>query len=203
MPSIRTANRLGAAAFMLGILLFIVTKINEMSRVFLSRPMPDLISGEHIGIIALGQAALIVGFVAFYRCYSPHVGRLGRNALRLLSGGGIVLALGHVSFMSGPGLRADAFPFDPYFLVLIGGLALLVGLLLFGFTTLRRPVLAYAQWLPLATGIAGLGFFVSGGEVVTATFLVFRTLFAIGLFGLGVNLWVGGPEERRLTVSAE
>lgn len=189
-----TIHRLGATAFILGIALFIVTKLDEMSRVFLGRPIPDLISGEHVALIALGQAALIFGYVMIYRCYAPLTGRFGRNALRLLSGGGIVLALGHVTFMSGLGLPDEAFPFDPFVFVIIGALALVVGLLAFGVATLRRPALAHGRWLPLATGLAGLGFLISGSEVPTATFLIFRTLFAIGLMGLGANLWVGAPK---------
>ena len=35
-----------------------------------------------------------------------------------------------------------------------------------------------------------IGFFVFRGEEITAIFLLFRTLFALGLIGLGVLLWM-------------
>ena len=38
-----------------------------------------------------------------------------------------------------------------------------------------------------------LGFIVFGGEEKTATFLAFRTLFALGLIGFGVSLWREKP----------
>ena len=67
-----------------------------------------------------------------------------------------------------------------------GGLAFAFGIL-----TLRRSVLHHWHWLPLVTGLMGLiGFFVFRGEEITAIFLLFRTLFALGLIGLGVLLWM-------------
>ena len=51
-------------------------------------------------LIIIGQVALIIGFVAYFRLYARRVpGGLGKNALRLFCGGGILLAVGHVSFM--------------------------------------------------------------------------------------------------------
>ena len=38
-----------------------------------------------------------------------------------------------------------------------------------------------------------IGFFLFSGEVVTATFLFFRSLFALGLIGMGLILWLGKP----------
>ena len=190
----------GGAAFVLGNLLFIVNKLNEMSRLFLGRWMPDVISGQNPALILLGQAFLIIGYVAYYRFYSQRVGRSGKNALRLFSGGGIVLAFGHLSFMS---VLADYIPpsFLPYaeglfLLVIIGLLGLLIGLIWFGVLNLRRPVLSRWAWLPLATGLFGfIGFILLRGEEITATFLVFRTLFALGLIGLGVTLWLEKPVQ--------
>ena len=63
----RRVQQWGAAAFVFGNLLFIANKLNEMSRLFLGRPMPDVISGQKPGLIILGQVALIVGYVAYYR----------------------------------------------------------------------------------------------------------------------------------------
>ena len=189
-------QRWGGAAFVLGNLLFIANKLNEMSRLFLGRPIPDVISGQNPGLIVLGQVALITGYLAYYRFYVRRVGRWGKHALRLFTAGGIVLALGHVSFMSG--LKASL-PFveNLFLLVLVGLLLVLAGLIWFGILNLRRPVLSCWPWLPLATGLMGfIGFVLLGGAEITAIFLVFRTLFALGLIGLGITFWLEEPVQR-------
>jgi len=199
--------RWGGAAFMLGNLLFMVNKLDEMSRLFLSRPMPDVISGQNPLLILIGQAALIFGYVAYYQSYAPQVGRFGKYALRLLCGGGILLAVGHIGFISS---LANVLPSSirPYaeslfVLVVLGVLALVIGLIAFGVINLRQPVLSRWQWLPLATGLMGfIGFFLFGGGEITATFLLFRTLFALGLIGLGLSLWLDRPAERGLADSS-
>jgi hypothetical protein len=188
-------HRLGGAAFVLGNILFIVNKLNEMSRLFLSRWMPDVISGQDPGLILIGQAALILGYVAYYQVYIHRVRRYGVYALRLFCGGGILLAVAHVGFISP---LADYLPVSirPYaeslfVFVLLGLLLLLVGLIWFGVLNLRQRVLVRWQWLPLATGLLGFtGFFLFSGEQITATFLIFRTLFAMGLIALGMTLWL-------------
>jgi len=192
--------RWGGVAFMLGNVLFIANKLDEMSRLFLSRPMPDVISGQNPLLILIGQVALITGYVGYFQLYAQRVGRPGKNALRLFCGGGILLAIGHVSFMSSlaryvpPSILAYAENF--FLLVLIGLLLLIIGLIWFGVLNLRKPVLVQWQWLPLATGLMGfIGFFLFSGEEITATFLFFRTLFALGLFGLGLTLWLEKPVQ--------
>jgi hypothetical protein len=190
--------RWGGLAFVLGNALFLVNKLNEMSRLFLGRPMPDVISGRNLGLILLGQVALIVGYLAFYRFYSQRVGRWGKVALRLFTGGGIVLAVGHVSFMSGLAayLPASIVPMaeNLFLLVLIGLLFLLIGLIWLGILNLRQPMLGRWRWLPVATGLMGfLGFVVFRGQEITDVFLLFRTLFALGLMGLGLMLWLEKP----------
>jgi hypothetical protein len=76
---------------------------------------------------------------------------------------------------------------------------LLIGLLWFGILNLRQPVLVRWQWLPLATGLMGfIGFFLFSGEQITATFLFFRTLFALGLIGLGFILWQEKPAQNEM-----
>jgi hypothetical protein len=185
----------GGVAFMVGSLLFLVNKLNEMSRLFLSRWMPDVISGEDVWLIAIGQVAFIIGYIGYFRLYSDRVGRFGKTALRLFCGGGILLAIGHVSFMRVLGridwVESAATRFDPFFLVIIGLILMLIGLIWFGILNLRRPILARWQWLPLATGLMGFtGFFLFSGEAITAVFLLFRTLFALGLLGLGLTLWL-------------
>lgn len=195
--------RWGGAAFALGNLLFIINKLDEMSRLFLGRWMPDAISGQNPALILFGQLALIIGYLAFYRAYVPCVERPGKIALRLFSGGGILLALGHTGFIS---LSPAVFPptvlvyaESLFLLVIIGLLTLLVGLIWFGVLNLRQPVLSAWRWLPLVTGLMGLiGFVGFSGEEITATFLVFRTLFAIGLVGLGVTLARESPAQPAL-----
>jgi hypothetical protein len=187
---IRKAQQWGGLAFVFGNVLFVVNKLDEMSRLFLSRPMPDVISGQNPGLILFGQVALIIGYVAYYHFYAPRVGRPGKYALRLLLGGGILLAIGHVSFMSA------ILPYaEPLFLlVIIGLLLLLIGLIWFGILNLRQTVVSHWQWLPLATGLMGfIGFFLFSGEEISATFLFFRTLFAFGLIGLGLTLMLEKP----------
>lgn len=204
MISSNKIHQWGGAAFMFGNVLFIVNKLDEMSRLFLSRPMPDVISGQDTLLIIIGQAALITGYVAYYQFYAPRVGRQAQYALRLFSGGGIVLAFGHVTFMSSLAryLPSAIRPYADYlFLLVLVGLALLLaGLIWFGILNLRQPVLSQWPWLPLATGLMGfVGFFLFSGEEITAVFLFFRTLFALGLIGLGLTLWLEKPVQPAFT----
>jgi hypothetical protein len=177
-------QRWGGAAFVIGNLLFILNKLNDMSRLFLGRDMPDLISGETVWLIVIGQITLIVGFGAQYWAYSKRADRFGKIALSMYCGGGVLLAISHIGFM--PILAEWLFIF-----VMIGLLVMVVGQILFGLANLRKPILGRMQWLPLATGIMGaVGFFVFRGEEITAIFLAFRTLFALGLCGLGAILFL-------------
>lgn len=194
----RQAQHWGGLAFAFGNVLFLVNKLNEMSRLFLARPMPDVISGQNPALIFLGQVLLIIGYVAYYQFYAPRLSRPGKYALRLLCGGGMLLAMGHVSFMSAlkDSVPASIWPYaeNLFLLVLIGLLFLLIGLIWFGVLNLRQPVLRQWHWLPLATGLMGfIGFFLFSGQEITATFLFFRTLFAFGLIGLGLILWLEKP----------
>jgi hypothetical protein len=48
----------------------------------------------------------------------------------------------------------------------------------------------------LVTGLLGfIGFYLFSGEEITAIFLFFRTLFALGLIGLGLTLWLELPVQ--------
>lgn len=194
------ASRWGGLAFMVGSLLFLINKLNEMSRLFLSHWMPDVISGEDSALIIIGQVAFIIGYVGFWQVYAERVGRTGKNALRLFCGGGIVLALGHAAFMSGLAvlvpLSVRRYAENFFFPVIIGLLLLVIGLIWFGVLNLRQPVLARWQWLPLVTGLMGfIGFFLFSGEEITAIFLFFRTMFALGLLGLGLVMWLEKPVQ--------
>jgi len=195
----------GGAAFMLGNVLFLANKFNDMSRLFLGHWMPDVISGQNLLLILIGQVMLITGYVAIFQVYSLRVSRYGKMALRLFCGGGVVLAIGHVSFMS---RLADYVPpavfsvIEAFFAaVFLGTLLLMPGLIWFGILNLRQPVLRRWQWLPLATGLMGfIGFFLLRGQEITAFFLVFRTLFALGLIGLGLTLWLDKPSQSEVVL---
>jgi hypothetical protein len=185
--------RAGGAAFIAGNVLFFLNKLDEMSRFFLGRWIPDVISGQNLGLIAFGQIALVLGYLTFYQLYLPRVNRAGRLALRLLAGGGIVLAVGHITFMSGLAkfIPASVAPYadSMFVLVLIGLLGLTAGLIWFGIWNLRQRVLAHWQWLPLLTGLMGfIGFFYFGSDEIRTIFLIFRTLFAMGLIGIGLTM---------------
>ncbi len=198
MVSRNGIGRWGGLAFVFGNVLFVVNKLDEMSRLFLRRSMPDMISGQNLGLILLGQVALIIGYVAYCQFYFQRAGRPGKYALRLFSGGGIVLAVGHVSFMTEleDYLPGSVLPYadNLFLLVIIGLLLLLIGLIWFGILNLRQPMLGRWQWLPLATGLMGfVGFVLFSGEEINAVFLFFRTLFALGLIGLGLTLWLENP----------
>ncbi len=198
---VRKIQQWGGLAFAVGNVLFLVNKLDEMSRLFLSRPMPDVISGQNPGLILLGQAAVIIGYVSYYQFYASRTGQLGKYILRLFCGGGILLAIGHVTFMTDLDnyLPASIASYrEPmFFLVIIGLLLLLIGLISFGILALRRRVLARWRGLPLVTGLMGfIGFFLFSGEDINSTFLAFRTLFAIGLIGLGLALWMEEPLQR-------
>jgi len=203
MNTHRKPYQLASTAFMLGNLLFFANKLDEMSRLFLSKWIPDVISGEDILLILIGQGALIIGYIAFLKLYSQRAGRFGKNSLRLLCSGGILLALGHISFMTVPGIPEEVL--EPFFmLVLIGNAALLIGLILFGIANLRQPILRCWRWLPLATGSIGfIGFFMFGGENITPIFLLFRTLFALGLIGLGLTVWLENPDHLEDTIDGK
>ena len=49
-------SQVGSLAFVFGNILFIANKLDEMSRLFLSRPMPDVISGQNPLLLGLGLA---------------------------------------------------------------------------------------------------------------------------------------------------
>ena len=141
-------------------------------------------------LILTGQVAFVIGYVGFWRLYAEQAGRWGKHALRLFCVGGILMAIGHVTFIS----NLPSYAENLFLLVLLGMLLLISGLIWFGILNLRHPVLARWQWLPLATALVGfIGFFLFSGEEITAVFLFFRTLFALGLFGLGLTMWLEKP----------
>lgn len=182
-------NHWGGAALVLGSLLFIVNKLNDISAVFLNRFIPDVISGQNILLVAIGQIALVVGLVGCYRLYAPRTSRFGKIGLGLLLGGGILLALGHIVFT--PLLEAEWL----FLFVVLGAFLMFAGLLLFGAVNLRQPALAFWQWVPLVTGVLGVaGFLLSGGSENPGVFLPLRTLFGLGLVFLGVVMWLDKRE---------
>ena len=175
----------GGSALIVGSVLFIVNKFNDMSRVFLNSPIPDFITGEHIALIAIGQLALIVGLLGCYLLYARRCKLIGKLGLTLLLSGGILLALGHATFT--PFVEEDS---PLLLLVILGVLLMVVGLTLFGAINLRMQVLQDWQSLPLITGLLGItSFFLYDSSQNPVIFLGLRTLFGTGLSLLGVIMW--------------
>lgn len=177
-------HRWSGIALCIGSTLFIVNKFNDLSRVFLNTPVPDLITGSSFGLLAIGQIALAGGCIGCYLLYADRTGRAGKVGLTLLAGGSVLLALGHITFT----------PFvhdDPLFiLVFLGALAMIIGLTLFGVVNLRQPILAHWQVLPLASGVLGfIAFVLTGGSDNPIVFLPLRTLFGLSLVLLGIVMW--------------
>lgn len=189
-------NRWSGSALVVGSLLFILNKLNDMSRVFLNMPIPDLITGRDIVLIAVGQVLLVIGLLGCYLVYAKRSNRPGKIGLFLLSSGGILLAFGHLTFT--PFVGDDSLFFV---LVLLGVLLMVVGLLLFGTINLRSRALEFWQPLPLVTGLLGIAFFIfndSGQNPLI--FLSLRTLFGVGLVLMGVALWL---DKRAATTPAK
>ena len=116
----------------------------------------------------------------------PSANRPGKIGLFLLLGGGILLALGHITFS--PLAGEDSLLF---LLVILGVLLMVVGLVLFGVVNLRSRALEYWQPLPLGIGLLGfVAFFLFGGDQNPFIFLPLRTLFGLGLVLMGVVLWL-------------
>ena len=177
--------RWSGLALVLGSLLFILNKADEMSRVFLNRHIPDLITGRDSVLIATSQVLLVIGLLAGYLVYAKRCNRAGKIGLLLLLGGSILLAIGHATFT--PIVRDDSL----FALVVLGLLLMVVGLILFGAVNLRSHALRYWQPLPLVTGLLGIAaFFLYGGHKNPLMFLSLRTLFGAGLALMGVILWL-------------
>lgn len=63
-------GRWSGAALILGSVLFIVNKFDDMSQVYLNRSFPDVITGQSMAVIALGQIALVLGFAGCYLLFA-------------------------------------------------------------------------------------------------------------------------------------
>jgi drug/metabolite transporter (DMT)-like permease len=178
-------NRWSGASLIVGSLLFIVNKFDDMSQVYLNRPFPDLITGQNIAMIALGQLALVLGFWGCYLLYVKRTNLAGKIGLIILVSGAVLLAFGHLSFT--PVVPEDS-PF--FLLVILGVLLMVVGLAIFGAVNLRTKALQYWQPLPLVTGVLGfVAFVVFGNNQTPEVFLLLRTLFGVGLVVLGLVMW--------------
>lgn len=173
--------RSGGLALVLGALMFSLTK----ARGYVD---PD---DSLLGVfMAVGFSAWLVGLVALYVRYGPASGPMGKFGLGTAIVGVVLLAVGHpFSFMT----ETDLFG-----LIILGGLALTIGPLLFGIDALRTGALP-GRWgiLPLLTGLAGFAwFFFTNSEGDRVSFMVLRTLFALGWALLGYVLW----SDRRAVV---
>ncbi len=166
--------RWGGPALMLGALAFMLTKRK-------SYVDPD---DSVLGLFMLvGFSSWLAGLVALYVRYGPVSGPLGKTGLGTAVVGLILLAVGHpFSFMT---------EIDLFILIILGGLALTIGPLLFGIAALQREVLPrYWRALPLLTGLTGFAwFFFTNSEGNRLAFMLLRTLFALGWLLLGYVLW--------------
>ena len=136
----------------------------------------------------------------FFKFYAQRVGRFGKAALGLFCGGGILLAVGHVGFMSALRDYVPAFmcPYIEYLflLVLVGMLCLLSGLIWFGILNLRKPVLTRWQWLPWQPGSWALSaFFSSAARRSRPSSCCSAPCLPSGLIGLGLILWLEKPVQ--------
>jgi len=183
-------GRWSGAALIVGSVLFIVNKFDDMSQVYLNRPFPDLITGKSVLLIAIGQITLVLGLLGCYLLYARRSNLLGKIGLIVLVTGGVLLAAGHISFT----------PFVPedsaFFLLVIAGVLLMaLGMTLFGAVNLRVKALQYWQALPLVTGLLGfVAFVLFGGDQNPEVFLLLRTLFGTGLVLLGLVMWQDARE---------
>ncbi len=159
---------------MLGALAFMLTKTK-------SYVDPD---DSVLGLFMLvGFSSWLAGLVALYVRYGPVSGPLGETGLDTAVVGLILLAVGHpIPFMT---------EIDLFILIILGGLALTIGPLLFGIAALQREVLPrYWRALPLLTGLTGFAwFFFTNSEGNRLAFMLLRTLFALGWLLLGYVLW--------------
>jgi hypothetical protein len=156
-----------------------------MGQVYLNQSLPDLITGESLLALAIGQTALALGVVGRYLLYAKRTNLVGKIGLSLLVIGGVLLAIGHISFTSF--VLEDS---PTFLLVVFGVLLMVVGLTPFGLVNLRSKALQSWQLLPLITGLVGLAAFVLfGNDQYPAVFLALRTLFGVGLALLGVVMW--------------
>jgi hypothetical protein len=113
--------------------------------------------------------------------------------------GGVLLAIGHISFTSF--VPEDS---PTFLLVIFGVLLMVVGLTLFGAVNLRGKALQSWQLLPLLTGLLGFAAFVLlGNNQNPAVFLALRTLFGVGLALLGVIMWQDAREAAEDQPSAQ
>ncbi len=159
---------------MLGALMFSLTK----ARGYVD---PD---DSLLGLFMLvGFSSWLFGLATLYARYGPVSGALGKTGLGMAVVGLVLLAIGHpFSFMTA---------IDLFGLIILGSLALMLGPLLFGIAALRKEVLPrYWGVLPLFTGLMGFVWFLFGSsEGDRWSFMLFRTLFALGWVLLGYVLW--------------
>ena len=191
MIALDGSHRLGGAALVAGSLLFLAAKLDAMSLRFLGRPMPDLIAGGDIPLILLGQLCLLIGFSGLYRFHVTRLARSGRIALGLLCGGGMALALGHVSFMDVPGgprwATVKAGLETGFLLVLLGLLLTLVGLILLGLGAVHVGLPRGLRWSDQLAGASRLNREVS---YVHCYFIGLACLLAAAVLDVLGALWM-------------
>ena len=171
-------NRWGGLALLLGVLIFIGSRFREHvdpTDRFLTAFMLVAFTGWFVGLLVLRAQ------------YRPRVGALGGVGLMLTLVAIGLLTLGHVtSFL----LELDG----PWFMpIVMGTMALAVGVLLFGIAALGGGVLPRWRALPLLIGLVGIAWmlFASDSRPVEGNpeaFLVMRTAFGATWLPLAIVL---------------
>jgi hypothetical protein len=164
--------------------------------------------------MALSLFLLLWGSVAFYRRYAVQAGRVGQVGLGAAVGGLALLSVTHAVFLPRHALgsaawveRLAAHEAAVFLGIVLGGLTLVFGLIVFGIGALRCRALPRWRATPLLCGVLGLLFFVSAAskESYPGTFLTLRSLFALSWVALGYVLWrdPGGKNARRYDTAAD
>ena len=185
----------GGAAFVFGNLLYIANKLNEMSRLFLGRPMPDVISGQNPTLIILGQGGPYHWLRGLLSVLLPACGAVGQECAPPAQRRRYPVDVWPCQFHVQPRGLHIAF-FSALCSVAVSACDRWFAVLAHRPDLVRHTQLAPVSFEPLALAAIGyrltgfIGFVLLRGAEITAIFLFFRTLFALGLIGLGVTLWL-------------
>ena len=175
-PKVQTVG--GGSAMLLGVIIFLGSRFRhhlDPSDRFL-----DV-------LVLVGFATWLAGLVALRAQYRDRVGPVGAAGLAMLLGGLASIAIGHlVMFVLGVG--------GAWFMAILAGMLLLmVGLLCFGASAVRRPVLPRWRATPLVAGVVGVLWmlFANDSRPVEGNleaFLAMRTAFGVTWIPLGLIL---------------
>jgi hypothetical protein len=154
-------------------------------------------------LVLAAHIALVFGLVALWSAQAERSGLLGSLGMVLgVVGTTLVSGVVLVEIAGASGVEVDALLGDglPSVLALLGGLAFLIGLILFGIATMRADVFPRLAGLLLIVGdvMFGLGSF--AGSAATIFEIVGAAITCTALVWLGFSLLSGiGASARRPT----